>query len=157
MWAIPLSLATALTAGVPRLALPRQPQRKRLKVAFLASFMLTASLPFVIFDGWPGTLLPLLYGDDTQFAPRYSAWSFFRVHNGMTEAELENALGAPLEIWPYEGEFVRYKAIAELTNTTGRTYGWQYTRSPNDSNYRRRIVEIKDGRVVGKGSDFYLD
>lgn len=156
-WGVPFVLASILTVGVLRLAFPGQSLRARLRVAALTGLILTASLPLVLFDGWPTPLWALVCGDDTEFAPQYSAWSFFQIRIGMTELELERTLGKPLEIWPHEDEFVRYTSKTQLTNTSGKTYGWQYTRSPNNSSYRRRIVDVKDGRVVGKGSEFYVD
>ncbi len=155
LWVIPFAFASMLTAGILRLAFPRQGQR--LPVAALIGLILTASLPFVLFDGWPSTLWPLVIGDDTEFAPQYSAWSFFQIRAGMTESEVERAIGQPLEIWPYEADFIRCTSKTQITNTHGKTYGWHYTRSPSHSSYRRRIVAVKDGRVVGKGAYLYLD
>jgi len=61
---------------------------------------------------------------------------------GMSPAEVEAQVGPPLERYP---------------NRESGAEGWRWTRTPNDSSYRVRAVVFRDGRVVKKDSEFYID
>ncbi len=91
-------------------------------------------------DGLPGFTLGLVLGDDTEYAPHYSARGFRSVSLGMGEEEVRSLVGDPLRTWQDEEQ----------------SY-WSWSRSPHDSHYRVRIVAFEHGAVVRKSSEFYLD
>jgi hypothetical protein len=116
--------------------------RHRMWAAALMAGGITLSLPFVMLDGWPWALMPLVWEDDTEFAPGYSAAGFWMVRAGMSPAEVVARVGPPLERYP----------IRESGEE-----GWRWTRSPHDSSYRERVVIFRGGRVSEKHSEFYVD
>jgi hypothetical protein len=142
MWGVPLGLAFIVVGGC-LLLIPGAKPKARLGLAGIVAVLMTLSLPWVCFDGWPGALEPLLIGDDTDFAPSYSAYGFWRIRQGMTSREVLDLVGEPLE---------RHRTSGEV-----RTEGWRWTRSPHHSSYRIRAVVFKEGRVVEKESIFYVD
>ncbi|MCP3062120.1 hypothetical protein LXT21_25360 [Myxococcus sp. K38C18041901] len=95
-------------------------------------------------DGYVGELASLVFSEDTVFAPGYSAFKFWRIRQGMTEAEVEQLVGLPLETWtPRDDE-------------PGELY-WGYSHSPGDAHYRMRLVRFRDGRVHETHTEFYVD
>jgi hypothetical protein len=60
----------------------------------------------------------------------------------MPEEEILDTLGPPLERSYYP---------------QGRLDIWRYSLSPSDDSYRVRVVQLRDGVVVGKASEFYID
>jgi hypothetical protein len=138
VWVLPIGAVFLVVARVGRRwAAVRERQYAISTAVSIVLFVALHALP----DGWPGSAGPLLFLDDTQFSPTYSATGFLRVSRGMREAEVEQLAGTPLE---------RYQVEPGL-------YGWRWTRSPHDSHYRVRSVLFRDGRVVNKASEFYVD
>jgi hypothetical protein len=117
-------------------------RRSRLSTAAVLATLLTLSLPFVMLDGWPWSLVRFAWEDDTEFAPGYSAVGFRLVRVGMSPAEGVAAVGPPLERYP----------IPETADE-----GWRWTRSPHDRSYRVRVIIFRNGTVFEKHSDFYVD
>ena len=141
VWAVPSSLAflgvslgLRLTQAVTR--------GRRLWLSALVAAAFTCSLPFVLLDGWPWALMPLVWEDDTEFAPGYSPVGFWLVVPGMKQDDVERLAGPPLD---------RYT----IRNTADR--GWRWSRSPNDGSYRVRVVVFRAGLVAEKHSEFYID
>ncbi len=83
----------------------------------------------------------LLVGEETVYAPGYSAERFDQVQVGATEAKVRAALGEPL---------VMTSAVA------GRS-SWAYTRAAADGNYLCRVLTFAGGRVVDIHREFYWD
>jgi hypothetical protein len=140
-WGIPFAIAGGVAAAVLKLAVGRQPRRRRIRIAGAFALLTTAALPFVLFDGWPDPLAAIAFGDDTEFAPGYSALGFLRVRPGMSSDEVVRCIGEPLRRYPDAGGVER----------------WFWTRSPHDSSYRIRGVLFTNGRVVRRESEFYVD
>ena len=111
----------------------------RTRLAGVGAVVLTALLAVLPLDGWPGVLLRLTLGEDTEFAADYSAFGFWSVREGMTTDEVVARIGQPLE---------RVHLDDEL---------WRYSRSPSDTNYRSRSIRVRDGRVVERRAEFYVD
>jgi hypothetical protein len=139
VWLAPFSIAF----GAVWLVLGRNTKLTRRRRASLAATMAvaaTAALPFVMLDGWPWALMPLVWEDDTEFAPGYSPVGFWSVSAGMSPDSVMTRAGAPLDRFPEPG---------------GER--WRWTRSPHDSSYRERVVIFRAGRVTEKHSEFYVD
>ncbi|MBZ4410483.1 hypothetical protein OWM54_29830 [Myxococcus sp. MISCRS1] len=95
-------------------------------------------------DGYLGELASLAFREDTVFAPGYSAFKFWRIRRGMTEAEVERLVGGPLKTWT-----PRDVDLDEVY--------WSYSHSPGDTHYRMRLVCFRDGRVHDLHTEFYVD
>ena len=99
----------------------------------------------VSLDGIIGLLGPILFGDTTIYSDRWNYWRYRSVKRGMTVDEVTQLLGEPLnktdnEFWPDGPDFI-----------------FHYSRSSCDSHYRERSIGFKNGRVVKKYSEFYVD
>ena len=94
-------------------------------------------------DGLNGFIWGKLVQEDTVYSPGYSDSSFKQITIGMPEREVKRLLGEPIKIYPPDESNDRTKLC--------------YSLSPEDTNYRIRAINIKDGRVVSKYSEFYLD
>jgi hypothetical protein len=143
VWGGPFALVAISLGWLLAKVRRRWPRRIRLAVAVLAAIGVTASLPALLLDGWPDPLWALVLGDDTEYAPQYSALGYWRIRPGMTQDDVLRLAGAPLERYP----------ITRAPNQEG----WRWTRSPRDSSYRVRVVIFANGRVVQKVSEFYVD
>lgn len=107
-------------------------------------------------DGLQGIACRILVGDDAIFGSRYTERGFRQIRNDRSLDQVITALGDPIEIWMRDEEFHRWTNLAEVTWTTN-DYALQYSVSPKDSSYTRRVVEIQEGKVTGKIAEFYLD
>lgn len=96
---------------------------------------------YVSLDGLDGLFFASVLREDTEYAPRYSHQAFRRVHPGMPSQRVLELLGEPLERTP----------------STNQRETWRYSRSPSDSHYRLRAVQIAEGSVVGLFHEFYVD
>ena len=141
VWLVPFSIVFVLVSLVLHAVLKLKRYQRHWAAAVVAGSV-TLSLPFVLLDGWPWTLMPLVWEDDTEFSPGYSEVGFWKVEAGMSPADVVARVGAPLE---------RYR----IPDSEG--VGWRWTRSPHDSSYRVRVVIFLDGRVSEKISVFYVD
>ena len=143
VWAIPFGLFFVGVAGMARWVAPRKPLRWRLRAAAAVAVPLTAALHFGSLDGWPWAAFPYVVGDDTHFAPGYSALGFWNVRAGMTAEDVVARAGEPLERYPIDGH--------------PDEEGWRWTRSPHSSHYRIRSVLFRQGHVVERSAEFYWD
>jgi len=127
---------------VSRFALRGLPAQKRVRAAMAIALATTLALPILALDGWPSALLPLVVGDDTEFAPGYSPINFLMIRPGMTVANVTDRLGPPLVRWP--------------PSASGEQI-WSWSRSPHGSSYRVRSVIFRGGVVSEAFSEFYVD
>lgn len=90
----------------------------------------------------------------TEYAPGYSDRGFLQIEIGMDENEVEKRLGPPLSVYAVPGgrHGTRNSGAASAPLT-----GWQYSRSPDSSDYRVRCVLFRDGRVCKVVSEYYFD
>jgi hypothetical protein len=77
---------------------------------------------------------------DTEFSSDYRDWGWLSLRHGMTERDVEAAIGPPLR---------QAKGLGEEV--------WAYSRSPGDTSYWKRTVWFRGGRVVGFDSGLYFD
>lgn len=139
---------TVLHADV---TVPHRPKRTKLtgggKHVLVATGLLVVVAVAAVFrplDGYGGLLASWLAAkEDTLYADGYTDAAFSRVEVGMTDREVADLLGEPIDI---------YVAMPQSS-----TLGWRYSRSANDASYRVRVVLFRGGRVVEVISDFYLD
>jgi hypothetical protein len=113
----------------------------------LAIFMLLSIYPakLALVQGIDDTIWDLVFGGgDTVFASGYSDTRFLRIRKGMTLQEVKFILGQPLDVYP-----VDYSACCDM--------GMRWTRSAHDSSYRVRVLLFKNGVVVEKHAEFYVD
>ncbi len=111
-------------------------------------------LHFYLQDGLPGTLFSLVARSDTVYAPGYSDEKFRSVHNGMTEGEVYAIMGKPIEVWTLsEGHWQRVPFEVVVSDDAQ----WNYSVSPSDKSYFRRVIQFRDGKVTEKVAEFYLD
>jgi hypothetical protein len=136
-------------------------------------------------DGLPGLVGSMTWWDDTRFAAGYTDAAFERVQPGMTHEDVRALLGIPLEayfaydnprcrMWLADGALrtsaderwqspcggVQIRASAEVAY---RKLGmpseetWMFSVANSDSNFRERIVRFRNGRVVSRIADLYVE
>jgi hypothetical protein len=141
IWALPVCLlALFWYLSLGRL-LSSEHVRKRVIAATVGALLTATLAQVVLLDGWPGTLLSWVEGHDTRYAAGYTPLGFLRVRRGMTEAEVIDLLGRPLD---------RYAPAPDSVSLS-------WTRSAHKSNYRVRVVVLRAGRVASKHSELYMD
>ena len=109
-------------------------------------FLLLLGLTFLQpMDGYGGWFLSLFaQKEDTVYAPRYTDSSFRKIKIGMTEQDVMELVGKPLEAYAVERR--------------GRQcVGWRFSRSEKGTSYKVRSILFSDGRVFEVFRDFYLD
>ncbi len=143
VWGGPVVVFGLLVAGGLWLVVPRWSVGSRLRAGAVAGVIITATLPWVLLDGWPGPLRALAFEEDTEYAPTYSSFGFWGIRPGMTADQVLASTGEPLE-------------RDEITDHPDEEE-WRWTRSPGSHSYRVRTVRFRHGKVVGKYSAFYVD
>jgi hypothetical protein len=128
--------------------------RRRVLLALTAIALLLAILTFnralqlIRLEGIVGTVFHVVTGGgDTVYAAGFSDDRFLEIGSGMSESEVVASLGEPLE---------RYQPRAR-DGPSSWNLGMRWSRSANDSDYSVRAVLFKDGIVVQRLSEFYLD
>lgn len=97
--------------------------------------------PFL--DPLAEVVLPLLFGEATNYAPRFSEERFQSLQPGMSPTEVERLLGKPLHA----------RRFAD-----GRTMSYYSQQRTERDNYRVRIVVFdRDERLIRRRTGFYLD
>lgn len=109
-------------------------------LALLCAF---AGAHYYLLDGLDGFIWSRMFQEDTRYSEKYSDAAFRKVHPGMTQTALTELLGPPLRT---------YSPTSERDMTTL----W-FSESPNDSHFRVRSVDLRDGIVIHKLSEFYVD
>jgi len=94
-------------------------------------------------DGLDGLFWSLGFKEDTVYSPKYSDNAFKQINIGMSEAEVKRLLGEPIETYPPD----KWRDSKSL----------RYSHSPGDTHYRIRNINVKDGIVISKYSEFYVD
>ena len=96
-------------------------------------------------DGLKGALLGAIFGEDTVYADEYSHDRFAEIELGMSEKEVYSRIGPPISTWQTPSQIKDGEHSAR----------WSY--SPGDTHFRGRIIQFKEGRVIEKHSEFYID
>ncbi|MBR1609720.1 MAG: hypothetical protein IJ678_08925 [Kiritimatiellae bacterium] len=122
---------------------PNRSQRKSCLLSILIAVGLAVGYEILSLDGWLGLLFRQFFPDTTVYAPEWNYWKFRWVRTGMTKERVLSLLGTPLETWPWD------------SNPAVET--WAYTRSSEDSHFELRCIWIKDGKVIGKEAEYYVD
>ncbi len=91
--------------------------------------------------GLEGWFLSHLAADTTEYATGYSASAFRKVRPGMSEQEVTQLLGSPIDAAPLSGN--------RMT--------WTYTRSRPKGSYWVRAVVFDNGKVEETVHEFYVD
>ena len=92
-------------------------------------------------DGLIGNLFAIFNDEDTVWADGYTNEGWRSVAVGMKRDEVYALLGPPLDTQP--------------TGVAGTLECW--TRSPADTDYRRRDLEFSGDRIVHKWSEYWID
>ena len=126
------------------------PAMKRIALlpASLSIFVLllvTLSCEFVSLDGIAGVVCPVFFPENTLYSEQWNYWAYRFVRNGMSVEEVTEKLGPPIKQWSYD-----------IGNGKIETR-FAYTISPSDSHYRIRQIVFRDGEVVGKFHEYYVD
>jgi hypothetical protein len=134
---------------------------KNWRVALIA---VTASSLLLVPRAWPGLQVLRLEGPvgtvfhwlegggDTVFASGFSDIAFLRVETGMPIDEVIRLLGEPLDTYASQNA-----PMGHAADGVGWDTGLRWSRSPGDSSYSVRVVLFRNGRVVGRVSEFYVD
>ena len=94
---------------------------------------------------WGTTDHVLSLGGDSDFAPAYSDSAFRAVNVGAREAAVVAALGPPLETYTAPNDEAAW------------TMGMRWSRSRHSGSYSVRYILFKDGLVVRRVSEWYVD
>ena len=122
-------------------------KRRKILFAFLSgSILLTFALyEFLSLDGIAGIVFPLMFPDSTVYSEQWNYWSFRFVRKGMSVAEVMEMLSPPIRQW-------------DNVNENGEVETrFAYTVSSSDSHFRIRQVVFRNGRVVSKFHEYYVD
>lgn len=112
-----------------------------------------AGLQVLRLEGPVGTALHWLEGGgDTVFAAGFSDTAFLRVETGMKTDEVIRLLGEPLETYANQNATMGHAA-----DGLGWDTGLRRSRSPGDSSYSVRAVLFRNGLVLSRVSEFYVD
>jgi hypothetical protein len=98
-----------------------------------------------LLDGLGGAVLARALQEDTVYAEGYSDAAFRRVTKGMTQVEVEEMLGPPHSRWAIE------------RSGDGPDAGASWSHSPGDTHHRCRAIVFRDGHVLEKHAEFYVD
>ena len=119
----------------------KHPILKTVLISLIAVVLVLLGFHYYCLDGISGWLLSRFYDEDTPYAPGYSDSAFRKVREGMTEDEVRDLLGQPLDRWSLDNN----------------RFGRRWSKSPSDGNYKLRVVIFTEGKVTRKTSEFYLD
>ena len=111
----------------------------------------------IALDGLGGLFFSCGFRDTTAYAHGYSHAGFRKIHAGMGQAELISVMGEPVAIWSREANITTVTNRSGFTAVPAITYIWDYSESTNDSHYRMRQVSVRDGTVIGRHSEYWVD
>lgn len=109
-------------------------------VVVLVALAVAAYSPHARSFGDAVSYLMFLREDGTTFAPGFTEAKFDRVQIGMSEEEVTNVLGDPLQ--------------KQLNDD--KTY-WRYSTGPSGGSYWFRVITFRAGRVAEKDAHYYAD
>lgn len=105
-------------------------------------FCLKQLVPVLKLDGYSGLIFRILLNtDDSKYSKNYSHQKFLKIKKGMTQKEVLKILGEPMYIENMKQNIIRL----------------QYSESPKDTHYRLRSIYLKNNKVDGIFSEFYVD
>lgn len=118
-----------------------------LLLVLASSSIVTIVIRYLLYpsDGWEAAVVSLFYRTDTEFSTAYTETGFSRLKIGMSQKEVLDILGKPLDVF-------RVHSI-----DGGNSMGWRYTKSPGDHSYRVRVVIFEGEKVSRILSEFYVD
>ena len=122
-------------------------KRRKILFAFLSGLILLtfALYEFLSLDGIAGIVFPLMFPDSTVYSEQWNYWSFRFVRKGMSVADVMEMLGPPIRQW-------------DNVNENGEVETrFAYTVSSSNSHFRIRQVVFRNGRVVSKFHEYYVD
>src|SRR4051794_28468091 len=108
---------------------PRVQLSARRRVVFGLSALGVATFEWLRSPSCIGIILAQADRGDTEFSSGYRDWAWLSLRHGMTEREVEAAIGPPLR---------KVKRLGEEV--------WAYSRSPADTSYWKREVWFRRGR-----------
>jgi hypothetical protein len=82
-----------------------------------------------------------ILAEDTVYAPGYTEQGFIRVSVGMAQHQVHDLIGPPLDVWTNKNSSV----------------GMRWSKSPKDTDFRCRVLQFVNEKVVDKHTEFYLD
>ena len=100
----------------------------------------------IMLDGFFGEISGLVLSSDTKYSETYSHKKFRKIEIGMTEEQVIELIGKPLNTWKPYNTTIHIKKRHFI--------GFQYSESPSSANYRLRSVYF-DNRVVAEKIDYY--
>ena len=92
-------------------------------------------------DGLSGMIWGSILWEDTVYAQGYTEQGFCHVNVGMSEQQVYDLVGAPLDTW---------------TNMDS-SVSMRWSKSPGDTNFRCRVLEFVNGIVKEKHAEYYVD
>jgi len=131
-------------------------QRRLLKII---AGLLIAFLPLIFFqvkflvfadriklDGRKGEIYGVIFSPSTEYSKDYSNDKFLSIKSGMTEKEVVQILGEPID------RFNPYPSFKDSIFTVGLRYA---KGSDSNAHYRLRIIYLRKGIVTERRSQFY--
>lgn len=118
---------------------------KRVKIALFLTTLIVLSYEFLSLDGIAGIVFPIAFPDSTIYSARWNYWGYRRVRKGMSMSDVMELLGPPIRQWNNEVENDKIETR------------FAYTRSSTDSHFRIRQIVFREGKVVGKFHEYYVD
>jgi hypothetical protein len=92
-------------------------------------------------DGVSGMIWGAILSEDTVYDPGYTERGFRRNSVGMSRQQVYDVVGRPLDTWTNKDSSV----------------GMRWSKSPGDTNFRCRVLEFVNDKVVDKHTEYYVD
>lgn len=118
---------------------------KRAKIVLSLATLIVLLYEFLSLDGIAGIVFPIAFHDSTIYSERWDYWGYRRVRKGMSMSDVMEMLGPPIRRWNNDVENGKIETR------------FAYTRSSSDSHFRIRQIVFRDGKVVGKFHEYYVD
>lgn len=122
---------------------------KILKTTLIVVLLLTVILwglrfisPNLRIEGYTGLIWEWIFPNhDTVFSEHYTHEGFLRIEEGMTEDQVLEILGEPINRWTPKEDYL----------------GLTYSQSPGSTHYRLRQIYLTEGRVKEIYGYYYTD
>jgi hypothetical protein len=135
--------AVALAPSLLAVRLRGPLTRRRVLGASLLAAAIVLAVHVASLDGVDGLIFSRLMPGHTEYASSYSEFGFRRIRLGMNPADVIRVAGEPLG---------RYGIEYDPT-----LIGWSWSRTPDGSSYHVRVVLFRNGSVVDKIAEYYVD